>query len=244
MTDVSALLTRHCGDLRTWPAVTFEGFVRNKVMTTPRNTTLSTIGILLALGLPCLPISRWENEFAGTGHLIGYEIIWWVMIIGMLLYVRQVEHRPLSSIGFRKMGWPDVIWAILSGILILAALAGIYYVVFPVLHLSEGQQVNQLLITPFWWRFISVIRAAVGEEVLFRGYAIERAQELTGNKTLASTLSCVVFTLAHIGPWGWGHLLIAGFGGLVFTLLYVWRRKLWVNIIAHFIVDGAAVLLT
>jgi uncharacterized protein len=42
-----------------------------------------------------------------------------------------------------------------------------------------------------------------------------------------------------VGPWGWGHLLIAGFGGLTLTLLYVWRRNLWANIIAHFIADAA-----
>jgi membrane protease YdiL (CAAX protease family) len=38
-------------------------------------------------------------------------------------------------------------------------------------------------------------------------------------------------------------MLIAGFGGLLLTLLYVWRRNLWINIIAHFVVDGASVLL-
>jgi uncharacterized protein len=209
-----------------------------------RNTVLSFIGIVFTLGLPCLPISRWENEFADIPHLIGYEIIWWAMIAGILLYVLLAEKRPLSSIGFRAIGVWDLVWAILSGVFILMALAGIYFGILPALHLNEGKQVNQLIATPFWWRFISVIRAAVGEEVLFRGYAIERGQELTGSKTIAATLSCVVFTLAHIGPWGWGHLFIAGFGGLVFTLLYLWRRKLWVNIIAHFIVDGAAVLLS
>jgi membrane protease YdiL (CAAX protease family) len=166
------------------------------------------------------------------------------MIAGVLLYVLLAEKRPLSSIGFRAIGVWDLVWAILSGVFILMAFAGIYFGILPALHLNEDKQVNQLMATPFWWRFISVIRAAVGEEVLFRGYAIERGQELTGSKTIAATLSCVVFTLAHIGPWGWGHLFIAGFGGLVFTLLYLWRRKLWVNIIVHFIVDGAAVLLS
>jgi membrane protease YdiL (CAAX protease family) len=37
-------------------------------------------------------------------------------------------------------------------------------------------------------------------------------------------------------------VLVAGFGGLLFTLLYLWRRNLWVNIIAHAIVDGVAIL--
>jgi membrane protease YdiL (CAAX protease family) len=104
--------------------------------------------------------------------------------------------------------------------------------------------VNRLLATPFWWRFISVIRAAVAEEILFRGYALERLQELTGSLHLAAGLSWMVFTLEHVGPWQRSHLLIAGFGGVVLTLLYLWRRNLWVNIIAHLIVDGAAVLLT
>jgi uncharacterized protein len=208
-----------------------------------QNSALSLWGIVFTLGMPFLPISRWENEFAGTGHLIGYEVIWWAAIVAVLLYVRLAERRPLSSIGFRSIGIWDVIWAILSGVFILAALAGIYYGILPALHLSEDQQVSQLMATPFWWRFISVIRAAVGEEVMFRGYAIERGEELTGSRGAAATLSWLAFTLAHVGPWGWGHLLIAGFGGLVFTLLYLWRRKLWVNVIAHFIVDGASVLL-
>jgi membrane protease YdiL (CAAX protease family) len=208
-----------------------------------RRTLLSLVGLLLTFGFPALPISRWENEFASVRHLVGYEIIWWALIGLVLLYVRLVERRPLTSIGFRVPGIRDVLIAIPAGVVMLAGLAAIYYVLFPALHLSEGQQMNQLIATPFWWRFISVIRAAVGEEVLFRGYAIERLQELTGSRTVAAVLSCAVFSLAHVGPWGWSHLLIAGFGGVMLTALYLWRRNLWVNIIAHFIVDGVAVLL-
>jgi membrane protease YdiL (CAAX protease family) len=52
----------------------------------------------------------------------------------------------------------------------------------------------------------------------------------------------LIFTLEHVGSWGWSHVLLAGFGGIMLTILYCWRRKLWVNIIAHFIVDGVAVL--
>jgi len=208
-----------------------------------KRSVLTIIGIVMALGVPALPLSRWENEFAGVGHLVGYEIIWWALVAFVLLYVRLVERRPLSSIGFRSPGIAGLLLAIPAGAVILAGLAAIYYVLFPALHISENQQMSQLIATPFWWRFISVIRAAVGEEVLFRGYAIERTQELTGSLTIASILSCAVFALEHVGPWGWGHLLIAGFGGAMLTLLYLWRRNLWVNVIAHFIVDGAVVLL-
>jgi membrane protease YdiL (CAAX protease family) len=30
----------------------------------------------------------------------------------------------------------------------------------------------------------------------------------------------------------------------MFTLLYVWRRNIWANAIAHFIVDGAVFLVS
>jgi hypothetical protein len=36
--------------------------------------------------------------------------------------------------------------------------------------------------------------------------------------------------------------IIAGSAGALPTLLYLWRRNIWVNMIAHFIVDAAAFL--
>ena len=207
-------------------------------------TALTIFGLLLTLGVPALPISQWENEFASVSHLVGYEIIWWALVALVLLYVHLGEVRPLASIGFHAPGVRGVFIGIAAGPIIIAGLAGIYFVVLPALHLSETQQMNQLLATPFWWRFISVIRAAVAEEILFRGYAIERMKELIGSRNIAAVVSCTIFALEHVGPWGWGHLLIAGFGGAVLTALYLWRRNLWVNMIAHFIVDTAGVLLS
>lgn len=200
-------------------------------------------GLVITLGCPFLPISKWENEFASVSHLVGYEIIWWALVAVVLLYVLFVETRSLSSIGFRRPRMREFPIAIAAGILIVAGLAVIYFVILPALHLSEAQQMGTLLATPFWWRLISVVRAAVGEEVLYRGYAIERLQEITGSRAIAGVLSCALFTFAHVGPWGWAHLLIAGFGGGGLTVLYLWRRNLWVSMIAHAIVDGAAVLL-
>jgi membrane protease YdiL (CAAX protease family) len=129
-----------------------------------------------------------------------------------------------------------------TGIVSLAGLATILYVIFPALHINETQSIDQVMSMPLWWRWITVIRAAVGEEVLFRGYAIERLQRLTGSARLAGIISCVIFTILHVGYWGWGHILIAGFAGALLTILYIWRRNLWANILAHFIVDGAAFL--
>jgi membrane protease YdiL (CAAX protease family) len=204
---------------------------------------VTVLGLFVALGVPALPLSRWENEFGSVWHLVGFEAIWWALIIFILLYVRLVERQALASIGFRTPNLRGILLGIAGGIVMLAGLTAIYYGLFPLLHLNEDQKMNQLMTTPFWWRFISVIRAAVGEEILFRGYAIERLRELTGSVRVASIISCAIFALEHVGPWGWGHLLIAGFAGAILTLLYLWRRNLWVSMTAHFIVDGTIVLL-
>lgn len=212
------------------------------MLATDRRSTLTIVALLLILTIPGLPLSKWENEFAGVVHLVGYEVIWWILILSVLFYVRRVELRPLSSIGFRKVSLQDVLIGLGAGIVMIAGFAAIYFGVLPALHLSESSQVNELMVTPFWWRLISVIRAAIGEEVIFRGFAIERGREAFGSLRIASVLSWIVFTLEHISTWGWSHVLVAGFGGLLLTLLYVWRRNLWINIIAHFVVDGVGVL--
>ena len=201
------------------------------------------VGILFSLGFAAFPWSRWENEFAGVDHLIGYEATWWTAIGVVLAYVVWVERRPLRSLGLRSFGMRDALIGLLTGVVTLACLAAIYYKVFPWLHLSEGGSMHKLQATPLWWQVISVIRAAVGEEVLFRGYALERTEELTGSPMFAGVFTCTIFALEHVSVWGWGHLLIAGFGGGMLTALYLWRRNLWVNMIAHVVVDGVTVLL-
>src|SRR5262245_13602917 len=202
-----------------------------------RRTGPIWIGLVVALVFPSLPVSKWMNEFAGIGHLVGYEVIWWAVVGFLLAYVRIVERRPLSSLGFRALTRVDVVVAFAAALAMVAGLATIYFVLFPWLGIGENQKIGVLLATPLWWRIISVVRAAVGEEVLFRGYAMERLEGLTGSRTVAAAVSCVVFAMAHVGPWGWGHLLIAGLGGAMLTTLYLWRRNLWVNIISHAIVD-------
>jgi uncharacterized protein len=121
-----------------------------------------------------------------------------------------------------------------------------YIVALPVFHLNDSvastANAGALMAAPLWWRFISTIRAAVIKEVLFRGYALERIEELSGSRIVAVVVSCAVFTLAHVSRWGWSHELIVAVGGLAFSLLYLWRRNLWANIIVHFIADAMSVL--
>lgn len=202
----------------------------------------SAVGVLFALALFSLPVGTWIHEWAGLPNELAYELIIWVWVAAILLYVRRVERRPLSSIGFRAPGVKGVAIGILAGILILIGLAIIYYAVFPALHWSESGQIASVASLPYWLNFLIVLRAAVSEEVLFRGYAIERLEELTGSRAVAGVATCTVFTLDHVGFWGWHHVFIAGLAGALLTILYLWRRNVWINMVAHFVVDAAAFL--
>lgn len=221
------------------PATALEPVRRHKRLVT-------LVSLALVLGVASLPIGDWDHEFAGIGHLIGNEVIWWICVAALLWYVRNVERRPLSSIGLRKPGIGNIVFGVCAGLLITVVLGAMYFIVLPVLHLNDSvassANAGALMAAPFWWRFISTIRAAVAEEIFFRGYAIERMQELSGSRTAAVVVSCAVFTFAHVSSWGWSHELFVAIGGLAFSLLYLWRRNLWVNIIAHFIVDAVSVL--
>jgi membrane protease YdiL (CAAX protease family) len=202
------------------------------------------LGLALALLVPSLPLSEWSHEFASTAHLVGYEVLWWSMVAVILVYVRAVEHRPFSSIGFCAPRGRDVPAAIFMAAAMIVGIAVVYRLVMPLLHADESAPVNNLLGTPGWWLAASTIRAGVAEEILFRGYAIERTQELTRSRWLGAILPCAIFALAHVASWGWAHLLPAGFGGVALTLLYVWRRNLWANILAHILVDGSLIALS
>lgn len=212
------------------------------VIAARRTWRTAAVGVVLALGFFSLPIGSWIHDDAGLANHVSYELVIWAWVVAMLLYVVRVERRPLSSIGFRAVGLKDGIIAILAGILILAGLALMFLVVFPALHWTENSQIASLSALPYWLNVLIVVRAAVSEEILFRGYPMERLEELTGSRAVAGVVTCTVFTLDHISFWGWHHIFIAGLAGVALTFLYLWRRNVWVNMIAHFIVDASAFL--
>jgi membrane protease YdiL (CAAX protease family) len=202
------------------------------------------IGLLLSLGVALLPLGTWGRGYSGLGSLLGSEVLWWAAVIVLLLYIALVERRPFSSVGFRRPGIVDIALATIAGILLVAGIVLIYAVIFPLLHLKmNAGEMQKLLQTPFWYRFILVTRAAVAEELLFRGYPIPRLSEWAGSRWFAAVISWLAFTYAHLSSWGAPQLIVAGYGGVVLTVLYLWRRNLWANMLAHWIGDGAGFLL-
>jgi membrane protease YdiL (CAAX protease family) len=201
------------------------------------------IGLLLALGLPFCHLGALGKQYSGLGPLLGGEVFWWALFIAILLYVLVVERKPLSSLGFRVPGISDVALGVLAALVMFMGSGVIFQVVLPALHLNLDRPMTAIGMMPIWFRLLTITRAAFVEETAFRGYGFERLTELTGSPMLAGLVTFALFTLAHLSGGGWGQVVIAAFGGLVLTLLYMWRRNIWSTIVAHWLTDGAAFIL-
>ena len=201
----------------------------------------TTILFLFALQFP---IAGWIFTGQSLSMLLGGECIYWGLTLLIIFYVLQFERRPLSSIGLTIPTWRSAVFGMFGAIITVALMALIYLVVIPAFRLpADEPQMATLTALPIWFRCLLIARAALFEEILYRGFAIERLTELTGRRWLAAALSVIAFTYMHLAYWGWTHLLIAAAGGLVFTTMYLWRRDLSMTITAHALTDIVGLIL-
>jgi uncharacterized protein len=98
------------------------------------------------------------------------------------------------------------------------------------------------MVLPFILRLALVVTAGIFEEVLYRGYAIERLTTIWGSQWTAAVVTVALFILAHLPVIGFAHLPPVAVVGVLVTLLYLWRRDLILNMVAHATIDGIALL--
>lgn len=128
-----------------------------------------------------------------------------------------------------------MLWGLLGAVLCGVGLAACLVAIsFFGLHFG-GSGASQFS-PPVWATLVTVLRAAVIEEVFYRGYAIERLQRLTGSMPVAIALPLIAFAAAHYRQ-GTGGVLIALVMGAILSVLFVKRRDLTAVMTAHFIVD-------
>src|SRR5262245_4975534 len=188
-----------------------------------RDHRLGAIAVLILLQLPW-PGWLFPRESLSAQAL--RELVFWLMTALLLAYVLFGEQRPLRSIGLVKPDWKSLAWGVGGAAMTVAGLAFIYLVIFPALGApADEKQMGEVKALPLWFRIGLVTRAAVFEELYYRGFAIERIAELCGRRWLAALVSLTAFTFAHLGYWGWTHLIIAAYGGLVLTALRSEERR-------------------
>lgn len=210
---------------------------------TARPIVLVLVGLSIGMILPSLGVGHWFAPGNDLGSMGFREVVFWSITGALLFYATRVERQPLASLGFRRPTLSTLVWGVVFGFLITAVFVAMGTLLLPWLHLKgNAAAARPLFAAPPWFRFLLVFRAAVTEEICYRAYPIERLEVLTRSRWFAAGVSVVGFTLAHLNYWGPVQLLFVAPAGVILAALYIWRRDIGCNMLAHFITDGIGFL--
>jgi membrane protease YdiL (CAAX protease family) len=152
------------------------------------------------------------------------------------------EGRTLASIGLRRPTFAAGLWGLASTIALLALGALASFVTYNVLHHTNHAvaQVEALVRGSFVYAMCIALRGGVIEEIFYRGLAIEQLTVLTGHRVLSALIATLVFVFVHALRFDVVQLIPIATVAFGLAALYLWRRNLWINIIAHFLIDAIA----
>jgi uncharacterized protein len=199
-------------------------------------------GVLVALGWPfAVRLFVRENGSRLTSvhdDLRTMAVEWSVVAILAAIAFGLQKLRP-RSFGLRGLGWRDALvgfGGLVAALVLSGAVSGL--VAAPKFDLHQLAQV------PIAVRVCLVLTAAICEEFMYRGFAIEELGALTGSRWVGALGSLALFALGHVGVYGFSSaLLIPASVGLVITLLYMFRGNLLVCMLVHGGMDGLFLIL-
>jgi uncharacterized protein len=159
----------------------------------------------------------------------------WTCVALLVLLVTKAEALPLASMGFGRPRWRDVPLGMAGYVVALIATA---VVASNLIEVDEGP-IEELFALPMWIRAAMFVTAPTTEEILFRGYALERLAFLTKRMWLAAVITSAFFVLLHAPFYGLRESLVRIPVTLVLTALYIRTRTLWAPIVTHLLFDIA-----
>lgn len=206
----------------------------------PRANLWTAVGLILTLGGPLLlssPPAQSLYARAGTSAAAFGQSALCGLVVVVLLVLRFGERAPLSAIGLVRPTMRSIAWGLGIGVAVFVALA-VIILGLSRLGLFDNHQASAVVLDwPLPFRIAVAAAAGLIEEILYRGYAIERLTAVIGHRWIAAVLAVIAFALAHVPFWGWAGIATPLLGGTFFTLIYLWRRDLIACIVAHSVID-------
>jgi len=191
------------------------------------------LGLIVSLALPSL--FTWGLRLMGIHQSVAIAIIpLWAITLLLLAIMRSLEGEPYSSIGLRTPSSIDLACAVGGFALGFGSIVAVDPLVQLLGLRSAGSIASQQLTAAMP---VILLTSPTTEEILFRGYAIERLETLTGRTGLAVLVSIAAFLFAHVPLWGVGGALQFLPWSIVISGLYVWRRNLPACMVMHFFGD-------
>jgi len=186
--------------------------------------------------LPIRQITAWVSPTLTTQSASLREGLILATAAALLVYIRRVEGLSLQSIGLgTSVWWKSIAWGLVTAILCGAAGGAIIYVT----KFTGGPHAHEMDTLPLWLVVVIVCRAGFVEELIYRGFAIERLSAMGWPRSAAALFPLTIFSLLHY-TGGVVNILLAFVLGGILAAFYLWRRDLVANIIAHFLVDFVA----
>jgi hypothetical protein len=158
---------------------------------------------------------------------LGFRAV--VPLVAYLLLVKLVERRPVRELALRRLA-PDGALGLVSGAVLFSAVVGVLWLLgsYHVLGTHPGAH----------WLVAALtvgLGAGIGEEIMFRGVLYRIVEEGLGS-WVALLVSALFFGAIHLNNPGatlWAGLAIAIEAGILFGLLYLVTRSLWVCMGLH-----------
>ena len=213
-----------------------------------RKIQLIEVAVFLSLILPSLVLSFLTAKQTDLRFLevaIG-SILNNLALLSLVLYFMWRNREPVERIGWNLDHLPqEVAWGL---ILFVPAVFGgnLLKDLLQQAGFSAPSRMPSFLVMsgPFMVivGFIIVTVVAVVEETIFRGYLMLRLTAVTGRTSAAVLLSSLVFSLGH-GYEGTAGTISVFVLGVIFALIYLWRKSLAAPVVMHFLIDFTSIVL-
>ena len=158
------------------------------------------------------------------------------MALLVMIFVRFVEKRPITSLGLYPKGWlKNLFFGVLSGFIAISVVIGIYAIIGCIyVDSPPTQPVGISALMPISILFVAFIVQSGTEELLSRGWLLN-VISARYNKYLGIALSTFFFMMGHIYNSGFNFLVVINIVLFsVFLCLYVFKtNNLWVAIGFH-----------
>ncbi|MFD1686187.1 CPBP family intramembrane glutamic endopeptidase [Halobellus litoreus] len=202
------------------------------------------VGLFVSLfGAPVLGRFDLPREVGTStaGSILANSLSSWLLVGALLVVVLHWEDRRLRSIGLRMPTRREVavgIGAGFGGVVLGLLVTGVAVVT---LRLEQPETLSAITRLSLPIQLAVVGTAVIVEEILWRGYPIERLAELTDRLWVGAGISGLVFLAVHYPAWGLAGAIPQAVFTAVLVGVYVWSRNVVVSMLTHGVINVAMV---
>jgi membrane protease YdiL (CAAX protease family) len=209
---------------------------------------LESVVVLAALFLPVLALSVLGDRVpAAIGQVAAFAILPFTVAVAWVLV--RAAGEGLEELGLarpRRLGQTVLLGGLAgAGVLLVATV-----VITPLVTALFGGWLDPVMFDPLRGQLgallvnvlvVSWLHAALCEEIVFRGFLLQRLERALGGTgsglAIALVLQAALFGVAHY-PQGLTGILATALGGLLWGGIFLGaRRNLWVVILGHALMD-------